>query len=334
MVAQALDAGLQKITARTIDDAATRAIFEQVGFSAEALLSDHLIDEEQRTLDVLIMSATRDQLVDMVPRELRVIASGQSATDARDAEDAPPKERPLVVRAAGVAYARSSQVVHAERAIVVSGHGEISRRLEDAPVAEPSLVAVPAGDAPDTSPSLDAEESTASRVRAALTPVPTRPRPMRRAYLIAAMVGAMLVVAFVGIGIYVTNGHTSPTKLEVLGASARPTLPATFAPGPAFESTHAGSGGVFLAVVRPATTVRVSIDPDVVGTWFWCFESSFGLPLAEHYCAGGSTSEPRSAELVTQGAIRIDPAWSADAMYFVQMYCDGPCVWHVQVLPQ
>jgi hypothetical protein len=34
---------------------------------------------------------------------------------------------------------------------------------------------------------------------------------------------------------------------------------------------------------------------------------------------------------MTQALIQIDPSWPADALYFVQMYCEGSCVWHVRV---
>jgi hypothetical protein len=276
------------------------------------------------------MSGTRDQVVDAVPPELRAVANGEIDADARDSEDAPEREPPLVALLARAAQAPSSQTVSVGAAFL-SALSEISGEPEDAPLAEPSLHSVSVGDALDAPDTLNTQQSTANRARAALAPRHARLTPIRRAYLIAAMVGAILVLAFVGI--YVASRNASPKKLEVLGASARPPVPATFGPGPTFELTHVGSGGVFLAVVRPHATVRVSIDGDVVGTWFWCFESSFGIPLAEHFCAGASNSEPGQGELVSQGVIRIDPSWPADAMYFVQMYCERSCTWHAQVVP-
>jgi RimJ/RimL family protein N-acetyltransferase len=54
-VAKAL--GLKKVTAQmTADQKGARASFERVGFRPEALLSDHVIDSEGRTHDMLIMS--------------------------------------------------------------------------------------------------------------------------------------------------------------------------------------------------------------------------------------------------------------------------------------
>ena len=53
----AKDLGLKKITAQmTSDQKGARATFERVGFRPEALLADHVVDNEGRTHDMLIMS--------------------------------------------------------------------------------------------------------------------------------------------------------------------------------------------------------------------------------------------------------------------------------------
>ena len=53
----AKDLGLQKITAQmTSDQKGARATFERIGFRPEALLTDHVIDPEGRTHDMLVMS--------------------------------------------------------------------------------------------------------------------------------------------------------------------------------------------------------------------------------------------------------------------------------------
>jgi RimJ/RimL family protein N-acetyltransferase len=53
----AKDLGLKKITAQmTSDQKGARATFERIGFRPEALLADHVIDNEGRTHDMLIMS--------------------------------------------------------------------------------------------------------------------------------------------------------------------------------------------------------------------------------------------------------------------------------------
>ncbi len=53
----AKDLGLKKVTAQmTADQKGARATFERVGFHPEALLADHVVDNEGRTHDMLIMS--------------------------------------------------------------------------------------------------------------------------------------------------------------------------------------------------------------------------------------------------------------------------------------
>ncbi len=57
MFAIAKELGLKKITAQmTSDQKGARATFERIGFRPEALLADHVIDNEGRTHDMLIMS--------------------------------------------------------------------------------------------------------------------------------------------------------------------------------------------------------------------------------------------------------------------------------------
>jgi RimJ/RimL family protein N-acetyltransferase len=51
------DLGLKKITAQmTSDQKGARATFERIGFRPEALLADHVVDNEGHTHDMLIMS--------------------------------------------------------------------------------------------------------------------------------------------------------------------------------------------------------------------------------------------------------------------------------------
>ena len=53
----AKELGLRKVTAQmTADQKGARAAFERVGFRPEALLADHVVDNEGRTHDMLIMS--------------------------------------------------------------------------------------------------------------------------------------------------------------------------------------------------------------------------------------------------------------------------------------
>lgn len=53
----AKEIGLKKITAQmTSDQRGARATFERIGFRPEALLADHVIDNEGRTHDMLVMA--------------------------------------------------------------------------------------------------------------------------------------------------------------------------------------------------------------------------------------------------------------------------------------
>ena len=333
IVAVALDLRLRKITARmTRDDIAARAIFEALGFSVEALLADHLIDGEGCTHDLLMLSRVlRPPLALVLWEPPAIAATGQSEIARRPQRQAPSGPPPRIAAAAGVALGPASRVVSTERSVAAC-YSEVIRSEGDASPAEPPLVAQPAGPASDPpSATASGEESASDRVRAAFPRETTRPTLSRRAYVVAAVVGAVLVLALGG---YLTNRHNSSTNVRVLGVSARPTVSVTSAGGTVFASTHTGSGGVFLPVVRPAMAVRVSVDPGVAVTWFWCVESSFGLPLAAHYCATADSSQPGPGGLVTQGVLRIDPAWPVDAAYFVQMYCEGSCVWHVQLVSE
>lgn len=57
VVAIATDLGLQKLTVQmTPDQRGARATFERLGFRAEALLADYVVDHEGRTRDLLVMS--------------------------------------------------------------------------------------------------------------------------------------------------------------------------------------------------------------------------------------------------------------------------------------
>ena len=55
--ALALSLGIEKVTAHmTVDQLGARAVFQGMGFRAEALLRDHVRDREGRTHDLLILS--------------------------------------------------------------------------------------------------------------------------------------------------------------------------------------------------------------------------------------------------------------------------------------
>jgi RimJ/RimL family protein N-acetyltransferase len=55
--AQALELGLDKLVAQmTVDQEAAIAVFEELGFRAEALLRDHVQDREGRLHDLALLS--------------------------------------------------------------------------------------------------------------------------------------------------------------------------------------------------------------------------------------------------------------------------------------
>ena len=161
---------------------------------------------------------------------------------------------------------------------------------------------------------------------------PGRPRRARRGYVVAAAFGAVALLALGAV--YLTTSQGPSRQSLVLGATAPLAVSNTASlQSTTFMSTHEGSGAVFLPVARPAVAVRVGVDPGVIGTWFWCIESSFGMPLADHYCATAGVPEPGTGEFVAQTVLHVDPTWPSDALYFIQMYCEGACVWHVDAAP-
>jgi RimJ/RimL family protein N-acetyltransferase len=65
VVALATELGLRKIVAQmTVDQKGAIATFERLGFRAEALLSDFVIDREGRMRDLMIMAYDVDGLTE------------------------------------------------------------------------------------------------------------------------------------------------------------------------------------------------------------------------------------------------------------------------------
>ena len=90
-----------------------------------------------------------------------------------------------------------------------------------------------------------------------------------------------------------------------------------------------------IPVAPPRVSLQVSLDSaTVTGTWFWCFESSFGLSWQEHYCSATGALDAQTGLLVTEGIVPIDPAWPGGAEYFIQMYCESDCAWQTTVRQQ
>jgi hypothetical protein len=159
---------------------------------------------------------------------------------------------------------------------------------------------------------------------------PWRPGRQGRAAARAPLVAALLTLVLVLVGglVYLWQLPSVTNESQVLGQSAIPAQSAS-----SFSLTQTGAGAVFLPPIRPAMTVQVALEPATSGeSWFWCVESSVGIPFAEHHCgSAGSVRQGETGDLITGAVVHIDASWPADARYFVAMYCQGSCVWHLSV---
>jgi hypothetical protein len=137
----------------------------------------------------------------------------------------------------------------------------------------------------------------------------------------ARVVFWVVVLAVFGIASYVidTGGHASPFPLAVK---------------PSLAARNVGSGRMAVAVAPGDVMVRVSVNAAAGGpsAWFWCLESSLGLPWQQHLCRNSGVSDPATVARVSDGVVHLD-ATSQDAVFFVQMYCRDACDWQAEVLP-
>lgn len=103
---------------------------------------------------------------------------------------------------------------------------------------------------------------------------------------------------------------------------------------PSFSTTLHGSGRVPVVVPPGDISVRVNVAAQPgAGLWFWCLESSLGLPPAEHICRDSSASGPGGESALSGGVVHVDAASVQDAALFVQMYCRDTCDWQAEVKP-
>ena len=140
-----------------------------------------------------------------------------------------------------------------------------------------------------------------------------QPRPASRTArsirTYASVVFWLFVLTVFGIGSYVIDqgGHATP-RSETLSPFA------------------SGSGRLPVTVTPGDVTVRVAVSAGA-GPWFWCLESSRGLPPEQHLCrdsgATGSAVEP----IVTDNVVHLDAASVRGATFYVQMYCRESCDW-------
>lgn len=155
-----------------------------------------------------------------------------------------------------------------------------------------------------------------------------------RAVAAIAVFAAVSSAAVTGT-LYALESRGGGNESHVLSTTERPLLEVGDLPPASFTGSHVGSGRLVIPASAPQVSLRVSLDAaTVTGTWFWCFESSFGLSWQEHYCSATAIVDEQMDELLTQGNVRIDPAWPADAVYFIQMYCESECAWQTEVRQQ
>lgn len=326
MVAIANGLGLRKITSRVASGRRSSiAMFERMGFRPEALLADYLIDPWDETHDLLIMSCdVAHTAATLLFGDEPVVASAGPVEEPADVGVAG-----LTEAAAAAAFAElcapaaaSARPVEEPEAVAVAGPAEA-----DAAAAFVELYA-PAAVAPATAD----DQARVVRLAAAAGPRSGRMR-LRDAGVLRVAVGIAVFAAAVAGSFYALDARGGGKESRVLSTSERPPLDAsTPAASAAFTASHIGSGRIVVPASVPAVALQVSLDADTItGTWFWCFESSFGLSWEEHYCSATGVLNAQTGSLVTEGVVRIDPAWPADAVYFIQMYCESACAWQTEV---
>jgi hypothetical protein len=141
--------------------------------------------------------------------------------------------------------------------------------------------------------------------------------PLRSTQRSGVSVGAYANVAFwlivltiFGAGYYVIDqgGHAAPRQ------SAAPTILAS------------GTGRVPVTVEPGDVMVRVTVRSAAV-PWFWCLESSRGLPLEQHLCRNSNEAASAAGSIATAGVVHLDAPSVDGATFFVQMYCRDACDW-------
>lgn len=149
-----------------------------------------------------------------------------------------------------------------------------------------------------------------------VTPAPSLRQARRDSHSAAPLlrVSLLLVVcATIAVGSYVLHTSQGATRH---GSIAAPVI-------------ASGSGLMPVNVAAGDLTLRVTVTSNAV-PWFWCLESSRGLPPEEHVCGNsGLVAASPGEPAVTTGVVHLDSASVRDASFFVRMYCQDSCAWHV-----
>ena len=215
-----------------------------------------------------------------------------------------------------------------ESVIVVSGLTEAAAVAAFAGISAPSAVAQTTADDQARGVRLAVGSAHSWRVRLMDAGV------LRVVAAIAVF--AAVSSAVVAGTLYALESRGGGNESQVLPASMSPTGEGSARALPAsFTGSSVGSGRMVIPAAAPRVSLQVSLDSaTVTGTWFWCFESSFGLSWQEHYCSATGVLDAQTGSLVTKGVVSVDPAWPADAVYFIQMYCESDCAWQATVRQQ
>ncbi len=147
-----------------------------------------------------------------------------------------------------------------------------------------------------------------------------RPRsaaqPGRRIAMYAQIAFWLVVLTTFALGSYVIDRGGHSTRIGAEDA-------------PEFAS---GSGRMAVTAAQGDVTVRVTVRA-AAGPWFWCLESSRGLPPEQHLCRNSGEAEIAGRPAVTDGAVHLDAASVRDAAFYVQMYCRDGCDWRAETEP-
>jgi hypothetical protein len=103
----------------------------------------------------------------------------------------------------------------------------------------------------------------------------------------------------------------------------------------AHRASAEGSGRIVLPVASAGVALRVGIDavPGETDYWFWCFESSMGLPPEDHLCRNTGSRDPVTGYTIAEGVARVDASPASGATYFIQLYCPNRCRWWAEATP-
>jgi L-amino acid N-acyltransferase YncA len=168
-----------------------------------------------------------------------------------------------------------------------------------------------------------------SAARESSDAAPGRARRRVGAVVIAGAALILAATAATTIAIGFAPRSSAGRQSQVLNAAATP--PAGGASSAtSFTVARSGGGRVVLPLGALSIAVQVVVRQASPDVWFWCVESSFGLPPDAHQCRSlADVRRDASGAWVGDVSLLIAPTWPRDALYFVNMYCAGACQWRL-----